>query len=90
MNDAPVITSASSLTVTHGKAFTFTFTTSGYPLASVTHTGAVPNGGVVYKNNNNGTATLSGTPTSTGTYVLTITATNSIGTATQTFTLTVS
>ncbi len=90
VDDAPVITSASSLTVTHGKAFTFTFTTTGYPLASVTHTGAVPNGGVVYKNNNNGTATLSGTPTSTGTYTLTITATNSIGTTTQTFTLTVS
>ena len=89
VDDAPVITSASSLTVTHGKAFTFTFTTTGYPLASVTHTGAVPNGGVVYKNNNNGTATLSGTPTSTGTYTLTITATNSIGTTTQTFTLTV-
>jgi hypothetical protein len=89
VNDAPAITSASSLTVPHGKAFTFTFTTTGYPLASVTHTGAVPNGGVVYLNNKNGTATLSGTPTSIGTYVLTITATNSIGTATQTFTLTV-
>jgi Putative Ig domain len=89
VNDAPAITNASSLTVPHGKAFTFTFTTTGYPLASVTHTGNVPNGGVVYLNNHNGTATLSGTPTSIGTYVLTITATNSIGTATQTFTLTV-
>ena len=89
VNEAPAITSASSLTVTRGKAFTFTFTTNGYPRPSVTHTGAVPNGGVVYKNNGNGTATLSGTPTSTGTYPLTITATNSLGTATQSFVLTV-
>jgi hypothetical protein len=88
VDQAPVITSASTDTATHGKAFTFTFTSTGYPLASVTHTGTVR--GLTYTNKGNGTATLAGTPTTAGTYTLTITAKNSVGTATQTFTLTVS
>jgi hypothetical protein len=88
VDQAPSVTSATSASATHGKAFSFTFTSAGYPVPSVTHSGTVA--GLTYTNNGNGTATLSGTPTTAGTYTLTITATNSVGTATQTFTLTVS
>ena len=88
VDQAPAITSASTSSGTHGTAFTFTFTSTGYPLASVTHTGSVA--GLTFTSNSNGTATLSGTPTTAGTYTLTITATNSVGTASQTFTLKVS
>jgi hypothetical protein len=88
VDQAPSVTSATSAKATHGQAFTFTFTSAGYPVPNVTHTGSVA--GLTYTNNANGTATLAGTPTTAGTYTLTITATNSVGTATQTFTLTVS
>ncbi len=88
VDQAPAITSASSASAVHGKAFSFTFTATGYALPTVTHTGTVK--GLTYTRGTNGTATLTGTPTTAGTYTLTITATNSVGTATQTFTLTVS
>ena len=88
VDQAPAITSAATATATHGKAFLFTFTASGYPVASVTHTGTV--NGLIYVSLSNGMATLLGIPTTAGTYTLTITAKNSVGTATQTFTLKVS
>jgi hypothetical protein len=88
VDQAPAIVSANSAAATHGKAFSFTFTSTGYPLANVTHTGTVA--GLSYDNLGNGTATLTGTPKTAGTYTLTITAKNSVGTTTQTFTLTVS
>jgi hypothetical protein len=89
VRQAPAITSASSATAVHGVAMKpFTFTSTGYPVPNVTHTGSIP--GLTYTNNGNGTATLSGTPRTAGTYTLTITAKNNTGTATQTFTLTVS
>jgi hypothetical protein len=85
VDQAPAITSASSGSATHGQAFSFSFTSIGYPLPTVTHTGTVR--GLTYTRNTNGTATLSGAPTTAGTYSLTITATNSVGSATQPFTL---
>ena len=88
VNQAAGITSAPSATATHGQSFTFTFTTGGYPVPSLSRTGSVR--GLTWTNVGNGTATLSGTPTTAGTYTLTITATNSAGSAKQTFTLTVS
>jgi hypothetical protein len=88
VDQAPAITSASAAPATHGQAFTFTFTSTGYPLASITHSGSVA--GLTFSNKGNGTATLSGTPTKAGTYTLTVTAKNSVGSASQSFTLTVS
>ena len=88
---APVITSAPGATVTAGTAMTpFTITTTGYPLPSLTKSGALPSG-VTFTDNHNGTATISGNPKATtgGTYIFTITAENDEGTVTQTFTLTV-
>jgi hypothetical protein len=83
----PSITSKASATATHGKAFTFTFTSAGYPVASVTQTGSVK--GLTWVAHGNGKATLSGTPTTAGAYHLTITAKNLVGSVKQAFTLTV-
>jgi hypothetical protein len=68
------------------QAFVLSVTATGYPVASITHTGAVL--GLTYTNNRNGTATLTGTPSTAGTYSLPITAKNPVGAATQTFSLT--
>jgi hypothetical protein len=87
VDQAPAITSAATASAAHGSPFTFTVTTTGYPLATITRTGTVP--GLTFTSNSKGTATLSGTPTKAGTYTLTVTAKNSVGSATQTFTLVV-
>jgi YVTN family beta-propeller protein len=87
VDQAPAITSAATASAAHGSPFTFTVTTTGYPLATITRTGTVP--GLTFTSNSTGTATLSGTPTKAGTYTLTVTAKNSVGSATQTFTLVV-
>jgi hypothetical protein len=67
-----------------------TFTTTGTPLASLSVTGALPDG-VTLHDNGDGTATLSGTPAQNtdGTYSLVVVATNEAGTDTLDFTLTV-
>ena len=41
VNQAAGITSAPSATATHGQSFTFTFTTGGYPVPSLSRTGSV-------------------------------------------------
>jgi hypothetical protein len=74
-----------------GSAGSFTITSTGYPTATLSETGALPTG-VTFANNADGTATLSGTPAagSGGTYPLTVTADNEVNpNATQSFTLTV-
>jgi len=86
VNEAPAITSANSTAFAVGTAGTFTVTTAGFPVPSLTETGALP-AGVTFKDNGNGTATLGGTPASgtVGSYPITFTA----GSATQSFVLTV-
>jgi Bacterial Ig domain/FG-GAP-like repeat/Putative Ig domain/FG-GAP repeat len=89
VHQAPTITSANTATFNIGGAGTFTVTTTGLPVPSLTQTGALP-ASVTFVDNGNGTATLAGTPTAAGTFPITITATNGVGSAaTQTFTLTV-
>jgi hypothetical protein len=83
------ITSASSTTFTNGTAGTFTVTTTGFPIPTLSETGSLPSG-VTFKDNLDGTATIAGTPTVAGTFITMITAHNGYGAdATQTFTLTV-
>ena len=87
----PAITSAASTTLVAGTAGTFTVTTSGYPAATTTESGALPTG-VTFKDNGDGTASLAGTPAtgSQGSYPLTLTASNGLATtATQSYVLTV-
>ena len=91
VGQAPAITSGASTTFTVGAAGTFSVTTTGFPVPSLTETGALPSG-VTFVDNGNGTAKLSGTPAvaTGGTYAITVKAHNGVGSdATQTFTLTV-
>ena len=91
VDQAPAITSADNTTFTTGTLGTFTVTTTGFPTAALSETGALP-GGVTFVDNGDGTATLAGTPDAGtgGTYALTITAANGVlPDATQSFTLTV-
>ncbi len=92
VQQALAITSATSATFVEGQAGTFTVTATGFPVAALKETGALP-AGVTFVDNHNGTATLSGTAqTATGgNYTLTIAATDGgvEPKVTQTFTLTI-
>jgi hypothetical protein len=78
--EAPTITSAASAGFTTGVAGTYTVTTTGYPAATITESGALPSG-MTFTDNGNGTATLAGTPATgtAGSYPVTISATNASG-----------
>jgi hypothetical protein len=87
---APVITSANSANATAGVAGSFTVTTTGFPVPTLTQTDTLPTG-VSFVDNHNGTGTLSWTTAITaGSDPLSFTASNGIGAnATQSFTLNV-
>jgi len=85
---APAVTSGKSAKAVRGHTFSFTFKSTGYPVATITGSGSVT--GMTFTTKRNGTATLSGKSTESGKYKLAITAKNSVGSASQTFTLTVS
>ncbi|MBO0838522.1 MAG: putative Ig domain-containing protein, partial [Actinobacteria bacterium] len=90
-NEAPAITSSSSVTFYTGISASHTITTTGYPNPALTETGALPTG-LTFTDNSNGTGTISGTPPSgsAGSYPVTISASNGQGNATQNLTITVS
>ncbi len=91
VDQAPSITSAATSTFVVGAAGSFAMTTSGFPTATLSESGALPPG-VALVDNGNGTATLAGTPAAgtAGTYHLVVTAANGVGQgASQAFTLTV-
>jgi large repetitive protein len=86
VNQAPLITSSNSTTITVGAAGSFTVTANGFPVPTIDETGTLP-AGVSFNPSND---VLSGTPQlgSSGTYDLVFTATNGVGTpAVQDFTL---
>jgi hypothetical protein len=88
VDEAPSITSTNAVTFTTGVLGSFPVTASGYPAATFSETGSLPNN----VNLNPTTGALSGTPApgTGGSYPITITASNGVGTnATQPFTLTV-
>jgi hypothetical protein len=84
----PTITSANTVNFTLGVSNTFTVTTGGFPVGTISVTGSLPSG-VTFTDNGNGTATIAGTPPfgSSFQYPLTLTANNGLGIATQSFTL---
>ena len=87
VNQAPSITSANTATLVYGTAGSFAITSTGFPTATISETGALP-GGVTFTKNSNGTATVSGSPTAVGTFAITFSASNGVGSpATQSFVL---
>jgi hypothetical protein len=89
VNQPSAITSATNTTFSVGTAESFTVTATGYPLPTLSQTGALPSG-VSFDAS---TGVLSGTPAvgTGGVYSLTFKASSGSGTdATQSFTLTVS
>ena len=85
------IDTASSTSFVVGQHASFTVSTTGFPLSSLTLTGALPTG-LAFHDNGDGTGTLSGTPAAgtSGEYNLAVKAHNGVGTdSTQNFTLTV-
>ncbi len=79
VDQAPKITSAANATFTYHKKGTFEIKTTGYPVTTITESGALPKG-LTFKNDKNGTATISGTPTlnAAKTYMITIKANNGV------------
>ncbi|WP_019135849.1 beta strand repeat-containing protein, partial [Cellulomonas massiliensis] len=75
--DAPAITSDGDATFVVGRAGSTTITTTGFPQASLSATGTLPDG-LSFVDNGDGTATLAGTPTTAGTSTLTVTAANGV------------
>ena len=92
VTQAPAITSANSATFLVNQAGSFTITTTGVPVATITRGSGFPSWAQFNQTSGQSTATISGTPTdSVGSpFTFVITANNGVGTAaTQTFTLTV-
>jgi len=87
---APAFTSApSSATFALGSPGSVVFSATGFPVPTLSETGALP-AGVKFVDNHNGTGTLSGTPTAMGVFPITLIAQNGVGSpATLPFTLTV-
>jgi photosystem II stability/assembly factor-like uncharacterized protein len=88
VEEAPSITSAASTTFIVGVQGSFTVTTGGYPMPTLSESGSLPSG-VTFDAS---TGVLSGTPAAgtAATYAISFTAYNGIGSdATQSFTLTV-
>jgi hypothetical protein len=84
----PAITSVNSVAFASGKLGSFTTVTTGFPVPTVSESGALPSG-IAF---NAASGTLGGTPAAgtTGSYPITFTASNGIGSnATQNFTLSV-
>ena len=78
---APTITSPATADFYIGSAGTYTVTTTGYPLATITESGTLPAGlTFTVPNPATGSATITGTTTAAaGTYPVTISATNTSG-----------
>jgi alpha-tubulin suppressor-like RCC1 family protein len=79
IDQAPHVTSLNYATFTKGVMGTFTVTTTGYPVPSLSFSpaGSLP-AGVTFHDNGNGTATISGKPTVSGTFTFWIEATNGV------------
>jgi hypothetical protein len=87
---APAFTNAATSSFTAGSAGSFTVTTTGYPTAAISETGALP-AGLTFTNKGDGTATIAGTP-ATGTggaSSVTLTASNGITSTTKALAITV-
>jgi uncharacterized repeat protein (TIGR01451 family) len=90
VNQAPAFASADNATFTVGAAGSFTVTTTGFPVPTITRGGVALPAGLGFVDNADGTGTLSGTPEAgtAGSYAITFTAANGVlPDAVQAFTL---
>jgi hypothetical protein len=91
VNQSPAIRSPGTARFNENTAGTFKIAATGFPIPSLTETGALPSG-LTFADNHDGTATLSGTPDAGygGVYDLAIKAANGVGTnSSQTLVLTI-
>ncbi len=89
LRSAPGFTSANNAIFAYGVPNSFKVTTTGFPVPSLSKSGALPPG-ITFVDNGDGTGALAGTPTLTsGAFPLVLYATNAVTTTTQNFTLTV-
>ena len=86
VNQAPAITSKSSVNGSTFHSFNFPITATGYPKPTITETGGLPLG-LKFSGGANGSAAITGTPILPGTYRVTINAKSTAGTATQGLTI---
>ncbi len=84
----PGISSANTAAFATSTLGTFTVTTTGSPVPSLSLTGTLP-AGVTFSDNHNGTGTLTGSAANGGIFAVNLIATNSTGSSSQSFTLTV-
>lgn len=77
VNEAPEITGPDEVRFVIGAPDSVGYSTSSYPVAELSASGALPPG-VTFVDNGNGTGTLAGTATTAGTYVITISASNDV------------
>ena len=84
------LTSGKPPAATTGKHYSFTVTSSGYPVPSITELGALP-AGLTFTSKGNGKATISGVPaaSSSGVGHISVTASNLLGKAVARYSLTV-
>jgi len=61
VDQAPAITSSNAATFTVSSGGSFTMTTTGFPISTLSESGALPTG-VTFTDNGDDTATLAGTP----------------------------
>jgi hypothetical protein len=78
VHEATAFTSPSTASATPGIPFSFTVTTTGTPVASLSQDGTLPLG-LTFTDNGDGTATVTGTPTQHGDFPLTLSAHNGTG-----------
>ena len=89
VGQAPVFTSTTTKTFTHGVKSSFEVVAVGPPSpGKITETGKLPTG-LTFTSVSGGTGTLTGKTTSKGTFTLTFKVTNSVGTTSQMFRLVV-
>lgn len=82
VEEAAAVAGPASVRLVTGLSGSVTYAATGFPVAALAVTGALP-AGVTFVDNGDGTATLSGTPSSgaVGSYAVTVRAANGVGTA---------
>lgn len=89
VQEQPAIVSPDFADFYIGQSTSFTVSTMGLPVGTLTTSGSLPSG-LTFTDNEDGTATISGTPASSteGSYTITVTADNDVGSnATQSLTI---